>query len=304
VDLASQMAEALAEAHARGIVHRDVKPANAIVTKSGRLRLLDFGVSRLPESTVLTATGAMPGTPVYMSPEQARSEDVDARADLWALGVVLYEMLTGRPPFCGENAQAVLYGVVHQTPEPVDRLHVLVRHQDLERVADLLGRGAAAHVQEDRGLAARDLDDVHRRHREAGAVHHAADGAVEADVVQRELRRLGLPHRTVLLCTGDMGFASAKTYDIEVWLPSQNTYREISSCSNTMAFQARRANIKYRPGGTGKAEYVHTLNGSGLAVGRTLIAIVENFHQQRDGSVVVPEVLRPYMGGLERIARP
>jgi len=116
------------------------------------------------------------------------------------------------------------------------------------------------------------------------------------------LRRLGLPFRTVLLCTGDMGFASAKTYDIEVWLPSQNTYREISSCSNTMAFQARRANIKYRPEGTGKAEYVHTLNGSGLAVGRTLIAILENY-QQRDGSVVIPEVLRPYMGGLERIAR-
>jgi seryl-tRNA synthetase len=117
------------------------------------------------------------------------------------------------------------------------------------------------------------------------------------------LRRLGLPYRTVLLCTGDMGFASAKTYDIEVWLPSQHTYREISSCSNTMAFQARRANIKYRPGGTGKAEYAHTLNGSGLAVGRTLIAIVENY-QQKDGSVVIPEALRPYMGGLERIVRP
>jgi seryl-tRNA synthetase len=116
------------------------------------------------------------------------------------------------------------------------------------------------------------------------------------------LRRLGLPFRTVLLCTGDMGFASAKTYDIEVWLPSQNTYREISSCSNTMAFQARRANIKYRPEGTGKAEFVHTLNGSGLAVGRTLIAIVENY-QQRDGSIVIPEALRPYMGGLERITR-
>ena len=114
------------------------------------------------------------------------------------------------------------------------------------------------------------------------------------------LKRLGLPFRTILLCTGDMGFASAKTYDIEVWLPSQNTYREISSCSNTMSFQARRANIKYRPAGTGKAEYVHTLNGSGLAVGRTLIAIVENF-QQRDGSIVVPEALRPYMGGRDLI---
>jgi seryl-tRNA synthetase len=97
-----------------------------------------------------------------------------------------------------------------------------------------------------------------------------------------------------------MGFASAKTYDIEVWLPSQETYREISSCSNTEAFQARRANIKFRPAGTGKAEFVHTLNGSGLAVGRTLIAIIENY-QQADGSVVVPDALRPYMGGLETI---
>jgi seryl-tRNA synthetase len=107
------------------------------------------------------------------------------------------------------------------------------------------------------------------------------------------LRRLELPYRTVVLCTGDMGFASAKTYDIEVWLPSQKTYREISSCSNTEAFQARRANIKFRPQGTGKAELVHTLNGSGLAVGRTLIAILENF-QQKDGSVVIPPALRPF----------
>ena len=109
------------------------------------------------------------------------------------------------------------------------------------------------------------------------------------------LERLGLPYRTVLLCTGDMGFASAKTYDIEVWLPSQQAYREISSCSNTEAFQARRANIKFRSGGTGKAEHAHTLNGSGLAVGRTLVAILENY-QQADGSVVIPEALRPHMG--------
>jgi len=114
------------------------------------------------------------------------------------------------------------------------------------------------------------------------------------------LERLGLPYRTVVLCTGDMGFAAAKTYDIEVWLPSQKTYREISSCSNTEAFQARRANIKFRTPGTGKAELAHTLNGSGLAVGRTLIAILENY-QQADGSVVVPEVLRPYTRGLEVI---
>jgi len=115
------------------------------------------------------------------------------------------------------------------------------------------------------------------------------------------LERLGLAYRRVLLCAADMGFASAKTYDIEVWLPSQNMYREISSCSNTEAFQARRAQIKYRPDGTGKAQFAHTLNGSGLAVGRTLIAILENF-QQRDGSVVIPDALRPYMRGAERIS--
>ncbi len=115
---------------------------------------------------------------------------------------------------------------------------------------------------------------------------------------EQVLVRLGLPYRTVRLCTGDMGFASAMTYDIEVWLPSQKTYREISSCSNTEAFQARRANIKFRPEGKGKAEYVHTLNGSGLAVGRTLIAVIENY-QQKDGSIVIPEALRPYMDGQE-----
>jgi seryl-tRNA synthetase len=116
------------------------------------------------------------------------------------------------------------------------------------------------------------------------------------------LKRLELPYRTMLLCTGDMGFASAKTYDIEVWLPSQKTYREISSCSNTEAFQARRANIKFRAAGTGKAEFVHTLNGSGLAVGRTLIAVLENY-QQADGSVTIPAALRPYMGGVEVITK-
>jgi seryl-tRNA synthetase len=115
------------------------------------------------------------------------------------------------------------------------------------------------------------------------------------------LERLGLPYRRVLLCTGDMGFASAKTYDIEVWLPSQEAYREISSCSNCEAFQARRAQIKFRPDGTGKAQFVHTLNGSGLAVGRTLIAILENC-QQKDGSVTIPEALRLYTG-FERIDR-
>jgi seryl-tRNA synthetase len=116
------------------------------------------------------------------------------------------------------------------------------------------------------------------------------------------LKRLDLPYRVMLLCTGDMGFASAKTYDLEVWLPSQNTFREISSCSNTEAFQARRANIKFRPESGGRTEFVHTLNGSGLAVGRTLIAILENY-QQEDGSVVIPAALRPYMDGVEKITR-
>ena len=114
------------------------------------------------------------------------------------------------------------------------------------------------------------------------------------------LKRLQLPYRTVVLCTGDLGFGMAKTYDVEAWLPSQQAFREISSCSNAEAFQARRANIKFKTGGTGKAEFVHTLNGSGLAVGRTLIAILENY-QQKDGSVTVPEALRPYMHGMQVI---
>jgi seryl-tRNA synthetase len=114
------------------------------------------------------------------------------------------------------------------------------------------------------------------------------------------LKRLKLPYRVVELCTGDMGFASAKTYDLEVWLPGQNAYREISSCSNCEDFQARRANIRYRKEKKGRPLFVHTLNGSGLAVGRTLVALLENY-QQKDGSVVIPEALRPYMGGLGQI---
>jgi seryl-tRNA synthetase len=116
------------------------------------------------------------------------------------------------------------------------------------------------------------------------------------------LEHLELPYRRMLLCTGDMGFASSKTYDLEVWLPGQNLYREISSCSNFMDFQARRANIRFRPAGAKKSEYVHTLNGSGLAVGRTYLAILENY-QQADGSVRVPEVLVPYMNGQTSIAK-
>jgi seryl-tRNA synthetase len=119
----------------------------------------------------------------------------------------------------------------------------------------------------------------------------------DAETVLQQLR---LPYRVVELCTGDLGFAAAKTYDLEVWLPGQSAYREISSCSNFEDFQARRAQIRYRKEPKGKPIFVHTLNGSGLAVGRTLVAVLENY-QQKDGSVVIPEILRPYMGGLNRI---
>ncbi|HEX5664133.1 MAG TPA: serine--tRNA ligase, partial [Xanthomonadaceae bacterium] len=115
------------------------------------------------------------------------------------------------------------------------------------------------------------------------------------------LEKLGLSYRRVLLCTGDMGFAARKTYDLEVWLPSQDSYREISSCSNCGDFQARRMQARWRNPATGKPELVHTLNGSGVAVGRALIAVMENY-QQADGSIEVPEVLRPYMRGLDRIS--
>ena len=116
------------------------------------------------------------------------------------------------------------------------------------------------------------------------------------------LQLLGIPYRVVVLCTGDLGFSAAKTYDIEVWLPGQKRYCEISSCSNFEDFQARRANIKYRPKGSKKSKFVHTLNGSGLAVGRTVVAIMENY-QQEDGSIVIPEALRPYMHGIEKIEK-
>jgi len=129
-----------------------------------------------------------------------------------------------------------------------------------------------------------------------------SDAALEGLVGHAEaiLQKLGLPHRTVILCGGDIGFSAAKTYDIEVWVPSQNKYREISSCSNFRDFQARRMKARYRNAETGKPELLHTLNGSGLAIGRTLLAVLENY-QQADGSVTIPEVLRPYMGGLETL---
>ena len=131
-----------------------------------------------------------------------------------------------------------------------------------------------------------------------------SNAELESMVLNAEevLRRLEIPYRVVLHCAGDMGFQAAKSYDLDVWLPGQGRYREISSCSNCEAFQARRAEIRYRPAGGGKAEYCHTLNGSGLAVGRTLIAVLENY-QEADGTVTIPPALRPYMDGLARLTR-
>ena len=163
------------------------------------------------------------------------------------------------------------------------------------------------------GAAGKDTRGIIRQHQfqkvELVKFTRPEDSDAEHEKLTRDaeeiLEALGLPYRRVLLCTGDTGFSSAKTFDLEVWLPGQQLYREISSCSNFEGFQARRANIRFRTSGAGpkgKVEYLHTLNGSGLAVGRTWLAILENY-QQADGSVLIPEALRPYMGGLERIER-
>jgi len=184
--------------------------------------------------------------------------------------------------------------------------------RDTIQDADALPLRFTAHslcFRAEAGSYGRDTRGMIRQHQfekvEMVQVVRAADsyGQLEEMVghAEKVLQKLGLPYRKLLLCTGDMGFQSTKTYDLEVWLPSQQTYREISSCSNCEDFQARRLQARVRNADTGKPELVHTLNGSGLAIGRTLIAVMENF-QHADGSITVPEVLRPYMAGLERIA--
>ena len=160
------------------------------------------------------------------------------------------------------------------------------------------------------GAAGRDTRGMIRQHQfekvELVSITTPEEGRAELDrktaCAEEVLKRLGLPYRVVVLCTGDMGFSARMTYDIEVWLPGQDTYREISSVSLCGDFQARRMNARYRPEDEKGTRFVHTLNGSGLAVGRTLVAVMENF-QQADGSIVIPEVLRPYMGGMERIGK-
>ena len=194
------------------------------------------------------------------------------------------------------------------TPTSEVELHNLHRDETIpEEKLPIYVTAGTACFRSEAGAAGKDTRGILRQHQfqkvELFKFTHPEKSYEEHEKLlanaETILQKLGLHYRTMLLCTGDMGFASAKTYDIEVWLPASGEFREISSCSNCEAFQARRAGIRFKPKGGGKSEFVHTLNGSGLAVGRTWIAVVENY-QQADGSIVVPEVLRPYMG-IERI---
>jgi seryl-tRNA synthetase len=190
------------------------------------------------------------------------------------------------------------------TPTSEVELHNLYRDKTLnEDQLPISVTAWTACFRSEAGAAGKDTRGILRQHQfqkvELFKFTHPEKSYEEHESLVRNaeaiLQKLGLHYRTMLLCTGDMGFASAKTYDLEVWLPSSNEFREISSCSNCEAFQARRAGIRFKPRAGGKSEFVHTLNGSGLAVGRTWIAVVENY-QQADGSILIPELLRPYMG--------
>jgi len=194
------------------------------------------------------------------------------------------------------------------TPTSEVELHNLHREETIpEEKLPIHVTAWTACFRSEAGAAGKDTRGILRQHQfqkvELFKFTHPDKSYEEHEALVRNaetiLQKLGLHYRTVLLCTGDMGFASSKTYDLEVWLPSSNEFREISSCSNCEAFQARRAGIRFKPKGGGKSDFVHTLNGSGLAVGRTWIAVVENY-QQADGSILIPDVLRPYMG-IERI---
>ena len=194
------------------------------------------------------------------------------------------------------------------TPTSEVELHNLHRDETIpEEKLPIHVTAWTACFRSEAGAAGKDTRGILRQHQfqkvELFKFTHPDKSYEEHEALVRNaeaiLQKLGLHYRTVLLCTGDMGFASSKTYDLEVWLPSGSEFREISSCSNCEAFQARRAGIRFKPKGGGKSDFVHTLNGSGLAVGRTWIAVVENY-QQADGSILIPDVLRPYMG-IERI---
>jgi seryl-tRNA synthetase len=197
------------------------------------------------------------------------------------------------------------------TPTSEVELHNLYRDETIaEEKLPIHVTAWTSCFRSEAGAAGKDTRGILRQHQfqkvELFKFTHPEKSYEEHEALVRNaetiLQKLGLHYRVMLLCSGDMGFASAKTYDIEVWLPSSNEFREISSCSNCEAFQARRAGIRFKPKGGGKSDFVHTLNGSGLAVGRTWIAVIENY-QQADGSILIPDVLRPYMG-IDRIPPP
>lgn len=216
---------------------------------------------------------------------------------------------TGQLPKFSEDLFAVDDGHLYLIPTAEVPVTNIVRDSIID--AEKLPLKFVAHTpcfRSEAGSHGRDVRGLIRQHQfekvelvQIVAPDTSADAHEElTGQAEKILQLLGLPYRKMLLCTGDMGFASMKTYDLEVWLPSQNTFREISSCSNFGDFQARRMQARWRNPETGKPELVHTLNGSGLAVGRTLLAIMENY-QQADGSITIPEPLRPYMGGLDVI---
>ena len=219
---------------------------------------------------------------------------------------------TGQLPKFEEDLFATVVGETKRYLIPTAEVSLTNIVRDVIVEADTLPQRMVAHspcFRAEAGSHGRDTRGMIRQHQfekvELVSITRPADSGDEHERMTRcaevVLERLGLPYRRMLLCTGDMGFAAAKTYDLEVWLPSQQAYREISSCSNCTDFQARRMQARWRNPETGKPELVHTLNGSGVAVGRALIAVMEN-GQQADGSIRVPESLRPYMGGIERIA--
>ncbi len=219
---------------------------------------------------------------------------------------------TGQLPKFEEDLFATKVGEAKRYLIPTAEVSLTNLVRDTIQDADALPLRMTAHTlcfRAEAGSYGRDTRGMIRQHQfekvEMVQIARAGDSYAQLEEMvghaEKVLQKLGLPYRKLLLCTGDMGFGSTKTYDLEVWLPSQQTYREISSCSNCEDFQARRLQARVRNADTGKPELVHTLNGSGLAIGRTLIAVMENY-QNADGSINVPEVLRPYMAGLDRIA--
>jgi seryl-tRNA synthetase len=219
---------------------------------------------------------------------------------------------TGQLPKFEEDLFSTVVGDTKRYLIPTAEVSLTNLVRDTIQEADALPLRLTAHsmcFRAEAGSYGRDVRGMIRQHQfekvEMVQLARPADSYAQLEEMvghaEKVLQLLGLPYRKVMLCTGDMGFSAAKTYDLEVWLPSQNMYREISSCSNCEDFQARRMQARVRNPETGKPELLHTLNGSGLAVGRTLVAVMENY-QNADGSITVPEALRPYMRGLEQIA--